>query len=161
MVVSVTDANTDLVDCSLDEHLIRLDEHFVREGTRTVFDVVRYIGNGHVLLNPCVQWDEVKQGRFIESILIRLPMPAFYFAEDMQGRLTVVDGRQRLNAIARFLRNELCLNLPKRKSLHTKMFSQLDSRLQYRVEDCKLPYYIINYNAPEDVRLDIIERINS
>lgn len=78
----------------------------------------------------------------------------------MNGRLVVVDGRQRLTTLLRFISGELSLNLEDRKELHGKTFSQLHPRLQNRVEDCQLLFYIIDYAVPERARLDIFERVN-
>jgi len=142
-----------------------IDELAIRDETRTAVDVVRRIRNGHFLLDPDFQrdfvWDEKKQSRLIESILMRIPLPVFYLAEDAQGRLVVVDGQQRLTTLKRFLNNELHLDLEDRRDLHTKTFEHLEPRLQNRVEDCQLRCYIIDHKVPERARLDIFERVNS
>ncbi|MFB1480534.1 DUF262 domain-containing protein [Corallococcus sp. RDP092CA] len=141
-----------------------IDELAIRDETRTAVDVVRRIDKGHFVLDPDFQrgfvWDEKKQSRLIESILMRIPLPVFYLAEDAQGRLVVVDGQQRLTTLKRFLNNELPLELEDRKDLHTKRFEQLEPRLQNRVEDCQLRCYIIDHKVPERARLDIFERVN-
>ena len=59
------------------------------------------------------------------------------------------------------MRDELKLNLPDRYELHGKRFSDLASKLQNRVEDCNLIFYIIDAKVPERARLDIFERVNS
>ena len=59
------------------------------------------------------------------------------------------------------MKDELTLHLPKREELHGKRFSDLSTKLQNRVEDCNLIFYIIDSKAPERARLDIIERVNS
>ena len=82
-------------------------------------------------------------------------------AEDDEGRMVVVDGLQRLSTFSRFVRNELKLRLPDRNELHRKRFSDLTSKLQNRVEDCNLIFYIIDTKVPERARLDIFERVNS
>ena len=130
----------------------------------TAEDVVRRIKQGRFVLDPDFQrnfvWDEQKQSRLIESILMRIPLPVFYLAEDAQGRLIVVDGRQRLTTLQRFLMGDLRLALPDRQELHGKTFDDLDIRLQNRVEDCQLLFYIIDHAVPERARLDIFERVN-
>src|SRR5688500_5881097 len=48
-------------------------------------------------------WDKEKQSRLIESILIKLPLPAFYFDGTNDNRWLVVDGLQRLSALRNFI----------------------------------------------------------
>lgn len=141
-----------------------LDELAIRDERRTASDVIRRIRNERFVLDPDFQrgfvWDKNKQSRLIESILLRIPLPVFYVAEDNEGRLIVVDGRQRLTTLARFLDNKLALQLKDRPELDGKRFDSLDVRLQNRVEDCQLLFYIIDRSVPERARLDIFERVN-
>ena len=104
-------------------------------------------------------WPEDKQSKLIESVIMRIPLPVFYVAEDDQGRMVVVDGLQRLSTFQRFVKNDLKLRLPDRSQLHEKRFSDLESKLQNRVEDCNLIFYIIDSRVPERARLDIFERV--
>lgn len=141
-----------------------LDELAIRDERRTTSDVIRRIKSDRFVLDPDFQrgfvWDEDKQSRLIESILLRIPLPVFYVAEDVQGRLIVVDGRQRLTTLLHFLDNKLALRLKDRPELDGKRFEKLDVRLQNRVEDCQLLFYIIDRSVPERARLDIFERVN-
>lgn len=141
-----------------------LDELAIRDERRTTSDVIRRIKNERFVLDPDFQrgfvWDKDKQSRLIESILLRIPLPVFYVAEDDEGRLIVVDGRQRLTTLLHFLGNKLALLLKDRPELDGKRFCDLDVRLQNRVEDCQLLFYIIDRSVPERARLDIFERVN-
>ncbi len=141
-----------------------LDELAIRDERRTAEDVVRRIDSGRFVLDPDFQrgfvWSAVKQSRLIESILMRIPLPVFYVAEDSQGKLIVVDGRQRLTTLQLFLNGKLKLNLDDRPELHKKIFKDLEVRLKNRVEDCQLHFYIIDHAVPERARLDIFERVN-
>ncbi len=141
-----------------------IDELAIRDEPRTAVDVVRRIKQGRFVLDPDFQrdfvWDEKKQSRLIESILMRIPLPVFYVAEDANGRLIVVDGRQRVTTLKRFIDGDLTLDLDDRRDLHGKKFDELEPRLQNRVEDCQLRFYIIDHKVPERARLDIFERVN-
>lgn len=141
-----------------------LDELAIRDEKRTAEDVVRRIEKGRFLLDPDFQrdfvWDEEKQSRLIESILMRIPLPVFYVAENDEGRLVVVDGRQRLTTLQRFLSGMSKLSLPDRQELDGKRFTDLAVKMQNRVEDCQLHFYIIDHGVPERARLDIFERVN-
>lgn len=141
-----------------------LDELAIREERRATVDVVRRLMAGRFRLDPDFQrdfvWEKDKQSRLIESILMRIPLPVFYVAEDNEGLLVVVDGRQRLTTLQRFLAGDLVLDLPDRPEVHHKRFTDLEPRLQNRVEDCQLHFYIIDRTVPERARLDIFERVN-
>lgn len=141
-----------------------LDSLAIRDERRTAEDVVRRIVKGRFILDPDFQrdfvWDKNKQSRLIESILMRIPLPVFYVAEDSEGRLLVVDGRQRLTTLKRFLEGDLKLQVKDRQDLNGKRFADLEPRLQNRVEDCQLHFYIIDHDVPERARLDIFERVN-
>lgn len=142
-----------------------LNELAIRDERRTAQDVVRRIDNGRFVLDPDFQrdflWQDTQQSRLIESILMRIPLPVFYVAEDEALRLIVVDGRQRLTTLQHFINDHLSLHLPERPELHGKKFSELDVESQNRVEDCQLHFYIIERTVPERARLDIFERVNS
>jgi len=142
-----------------------IDTLLIRKETRTVFDVVRRIGTGGFVLNPDFQrdfvWDVEKQSKLIESVVMRIPLPVFYLAEDSQGRTIVVDGLQRLSTFCAFLENKLQLKLVHQESLHKRRFEDLSAKLQNRIEDCNLELYIIDSKVPERAKLDIFERVNS
>ena len=141
-----------------------LDELLIRNDHRTVHDVLRRIAAGRYVMNPDFQrdfiWHEDKQSKLIESVIMRIPLPVFYMAEDRQGRMVVVDGLQRLTTFKNFVDNQLSLRLPDRPELDGKRFEQLAPKFQNRVEDCNLIFYIIDSKAPERARLDIFERVN-
>jgi len=142
-----------------------IDTLLIRHEQRTVHDVVRRIGKGSFVMDPDFQrafiWDIEKQSKLIESVLMRIPLPVFYLAEDSEGRMIVVDGLQRLSTFARFLKNELKLKLPNQTELNNKKFENLSPKLQNRIEDCNLVLYIVDAKVPERARLDIFERVNS
>ncbi len=152
-----TDRDTSLGDYPIDTVLIRNE-------TRTVFDTLRRIEKGSFVMDPDFQrdfiWPIDKQSKLIESVLMRIPLPVFYLAEDKKGRMIVVDGLQRLTTFQRFRNNEFKLKLEAQKDLDSKLFSDLSPKLQNRIEDCNLILYIIDAKVPERALLDIFERVN-
>ena len=142
-----------------------LDTMMIRTESRTVHDVLRRIDRGDFIMDPDFQrdfiWDERKQSKLIESVLMRIPLPVFYIAENDEGKLVVVDGLQRLSTFQNFATDGLRLRLQDRPELDGKQFSDLDHRLQNRIEDCNLTLYVIDSKAPEQARLDIFDRVNS
>jgi hypothetical protein len=141
-----------------------IDTVLIRNENRTVHDVLRRIEKGTFIMDPDFQrdfiWPDEKQSKLIESVLMRIPLPVFYLAEDEQGRMVVVDGLQRLSTFKRFVNGELRLDLPEQVELHAKQFQKLSPKLQNRIEDCNLILYIIDAKVPERARLDIFERVN-
>ena len=141
-----------------------IDTMLIRNENRTVHDVLRRIDKGTFVMNPDFQrdfiWPDDKQSKLIESVLMRIPLPVFYLAEDEAGRMIVVDGLQRLSTFRDFTRNKLRLKLPDQPTLNHKRFKELTPKLQNRVEDCNLILYVIDAKVPERARLDIFERVN-
>lgn len=141
-----------------------IDTFLIRTETRTVHDVLRRIDSGNFIMDPEFQrdfvWDEYKQSKLIESVLMRIPLPVFYLGEDIDGRMIVVDGLQRLTTFKRFVKGEFRLNLAGQTELHKKTFSDLPPKLKNRIEDCNLIIYIIDSKVPEKARLDIFDRVN-
>ena len=141
-----------------------IDDLLIRNENRTIHDVIRRIHQGNYVMDPDFQrdfiWPEDKQSKLIESVIMRIPLPVFYMAEDDEGRMVVVDGLQRLSTFKQFVDDNLKLQLPDRDELDGKKFSDLSSKLQNRIEDSNLIFYIIDSKAPERARLDIFERVN-
>lgn len=142
-----------------------IDTVLIRNENRTVHDVLRRIEKGSFVMDPDFQrdfvWPEEKQSKLIESVLMRIPLPVFYLAENPKGQMIVVDGLQRLSTFQRFVNNELQLKLPDQKELNKKSFQDLSPKLQNRVEDCNLILYVIDAKVPAQALLDIFERVNS
>jgi len=154
-------------DISLGEYPI--DTVLIRSETRTVHDILRRIEQETFIMDPDFQrdfiWPEDKQSKFIESVLMRIPLPVIYLAENDNGQMIVVDGLQRLTTFKRFVKNDFSLKFPiksgeKESELNKKKFSTLPPKLQNRIEDCNLILYIIDSKVPERARLDIFERVN-
>ncbi len=149
-------------DLSLGDYPI--DTLLIRTESRTVHDVLRRIDQGQYVMDPEFQrdfiWDDVKQSRLIESVLMRIPLPVFYLAEDSEGRMVVVDGLQRLSTFHRFVNGGLRLKLEEQAGLDGKRFANLPPKIQNRIEDCNLTLYLIDAKVPDRARLDIFERVN-
>lgn len=144
----------------------RLEDIMVRKDSRTVGDVVKRIMAGRYSMNPDFQrdfiWKPEKQSKLIESCVMRIPLPVFYVAEGEDGRITVVDGLQRLSTFRAFLNNDLKLmGLGNNHPLQGCRFMDLPINLQERIEDTQITLYILDKNAPESMRLDIFDRVNS
>ena len=86
---------------------------------------------GDIELQPDFQrkdriWKGDKQAKLIESILMGLPLPVFYFAEKPDGSWIVVDGLQRITSVYDFMRGEFPLQkLEVLEQHNTKYFKDL------------------------------------
>lgn len=51
------------------------------------------------------RWEVQRQSQLIESFLLNVPVPAIYLAEEEYGVYTIIDGKQRITAVADYLNN--------------------------------------------------------
>lgn len=143
-----------------------LDSLLIRSEPRSVHEVCRRISKGNYIMDPDFQrdfvWNQEKQSKLIESMLMRIPLPVFYLAERDDGKVIVIDGLQRLTTISRFLDNKFSLrHLDEANELFRgKYFRDLSPKLQNRLEDSQLIIYVLDEKVPERARLDIFERVN-
>ncbi|MBD2250317.1 DUF262 domain-containing protein [Nostoc parmelioides] len=113
-----------------------------------------------------MSWDDDRQSKFIESLILGLPIP-YIFVADISGsedlaRLEIIDGTQRIRTLTRFIKNELKLqNLEKLKTLNGFTFEDLPLPRQRRFKRTTIKMIILTKEANEEIRRDVFERINS
>jgi len=109
------------------------------------------------------KWDKDGWGRsskFIESCLMRIPLPSCYFAEDEDGTHMVIDGLQRLTTINRFFNDEFALEgLTAFKELEGKKFSELGS-YQTDLETTTIRCIVLRKDNPKSLIREIFSRLN-
>ncbi|MEG4283747.1 DUF262 domain-containing protein [Microcoleus sp. A006_D1] len=112
-------------------------------------------------------WDEARQSKFIESIILGLPIPSIFVAEiydeeNDESRLEIIDGTQRIRTLTKFINNELTLTaLKKIQSLNGFKFADLPLARQRRFNRTTLRMILLTEGTNEEVRRDIFERINT
>jgi hypothetical protein len=114
-------------------------------------------------------WPERHKSRFIESLLIGLPIPFLFVADvgdeedpDKSGRLEIVDGVQRIRTLADFLTgNHVLGNLDRLSKLNGFRFYDLHPSRQRRFRRATLRLIELTEAVTEDVRREMFDRINS
>jgi Protein of unknown function DUF262 len=106
-------------------------------------------------------WDEIRQSKLIESIILGLPIPIIFVAEDSAGRLEIVDGSQRIRTLAAYLQNELRLErLEKLTEINGTIFEDLSSSRKKKISNTAIRMIVLSESATDEVRNDLFERIN-
>ncbi|XXX71635.1 DUF262 domain-containing protein [Sorangium sp. So ce134] len=164
------DIEIDEEDISSERTLHPFDPNQIRVKlwTPTIDLVLRRLQQGEIDLAPDFQraagiWKDRAQSQLIESLLIRIPLPAFYVDGSDEDCLAVIDGIQRLTALKRFiLENELVLRgLEYLNELEGKRFKELSRPLQRRLEETMLTVYLIDKGTPQEAKLNIFKRLNT
>ncbi|WP_321417610.1 DUF262 domain-containing protein [uncultured Desulfobacter sp.] len=123
--------------------------------------------NPKLILDPDFQrkykWDKdgwERASKFIESCLMRIPLPSCYFAENETGKHFVIDGVQRLTTIKRFFNDEFALEgLTTFKELENKKFSELGD-FQSELEATTIRCIILRKENPKHLVREIFSRLN-
>jgi len=136
--------------------------------TMMVYHALRKIADGEIVLDPEFQrnfvWDKLRQSRLIESILLRIPLPAFYFDATREDKWLIVDGLQRLSTLHEFCTKKTLrlTGLQYLTDLQDKGFDQLVPNLQRSItERTRLTTYIIQPETPRYVKFMIFSRVNT
>ena len=150
------------------------DPEDIRVSTRnfSLRNVIDMIAEGGLDLAPDFQrlhvWKPVQKVQLIESVLLQIPLPAFYFAENATGVMQVVDGVQRLSTINDFVTGE-----PKRgggfplvgleylSDVKGKRFNDLPAVWKRRIHNTQIVAHVIEPSTPAAVMYDIFRRINT
>lgn len=156
---------------------------YVDKVDKSTSDLFRMIVEGELNLQPDYQrrfvWNEKTMSKFIESLLLSIPIPTIFLAENSDDTFEVIDGQQRLTTIFAFMKSKLndaeIENLPSSlqsldilslsgletlEQFNKKSYHDIDD-MQRKFNNVSLPVVIIKKDSTEDIKYDIFSRINS
>lgn len=157
-----------------EEQIAAAEEQIVKQAKRIEFYLTEYtieilalkMGNGDFEV-PSYQraftWEPERKSRFIESVLMGLPIPFLFFWESpTTGKLEIVDGSQRLRTIEEFVLGDFVLGDLEELSLLTGFrFKNLPESRQRKLKNRSIRGVVLNEHTDEQSRFDLFERINT
>lgn len=137
-----------------------------------IHDLYTRYKDGDLILQPDFQrqfvWDKKKANRLIESVLLEIPLPVIYLAEEGNGKESVIDGQQRLTAFFSFIdgkypdgKNFKLRGLQVFKELNGTLFVNLDKVYQKKIKKCPIRTITFKKESEKDLKFEIFERLNT
>lgn len=144
----------------------------------TVRELVRMVEEGEIDRAPEYQrkfrWDETRESRLVESVLLGLPVPTIFMATNKDGTWELVDGLQRISSLVHFAGGEESLQasigkasslrlcgLEKLSAFNGKTFDELPESIQLHLMKRALRVTSLSDKSDMDVRFDTFERLNT
>ena len=107
-------------------------------------------------------WNDRLASRLIESMLLNVPIPPCFLAQNQDFELDVIDGQQRILSIYRFVDNQFRLSgLEVLTELNGLQFFQLPSNQSRRIMTYTLRCVIVTNDSDPEIRFEVFERLNT
>ncbi|MCW8376901.1 DUF262 domain-containing protein [Streptomyces justiciae] len=107
-------------------------------------------------------WEPERKSKFIESVIMGLPIPFVFFWEMESGKLEIVDGSQRLRTLEEFILGDFRLGeLDQLSHISGFRFTDLPESRQRKIKNKSIRGIVLGELADEAARLDMFERINT
>lgn len=155
-------------ESDLNDKDISFKDAVVMNADWTIETINGQVNKGNIDLDPGFQrrsaWDNVRQSRLIESLIVSLPIPNIVLAENKtsRGRFLVIDGKQRLLTLNSFMADKLVLKgLDIRKDLNGRTYSTLDVEDREFLENSTLRSTVIKNWSDENFLFIMFFRLNS
>ncbi len=128
--------------------------------------LLKRIESKNLILRPAFQrasvWSDTQKSRLIESLLLNLPIPPCFLAEDEDGTRVVVDGQQRLRSVDDYYHGRFALTgLQVLKDLNGKKWEELPGKLDRKILQRVIRTLVISHYSNPGLRFEIFERLNS
>lgn len=143
----------------------------------SVKELVSMVAEGIIDIAPEYQrqfrWEDERQSKLIESLLLGIPIPNIFMATNNDGSWEVIDGVQRLTTIIRFMDNEeakkrtnvtdnlMLKALEKLPSFNKQTFAKLPHKVKLDFMLRTLKVTTLTDKSDLDVRFDLFERLNT
>ena len=127
-----------------------------------LYDLVK---KGKIILEVPFQrkevWKPDRASSLVESIIMNVPIPPLYFAEEENGNWLVLDGLQRLSSIRNYYDNEFALSkLEVLTELNGIKYKDLPPMAKSLLDDGMLRVNVIKKDSHRDIKYDIFMRLN-
>lgn len=107
-------------------------------------------------------WEDSHKNRFIESILLGLPIPFMFFSDTEDGRCEIIDGAQRTQTLEEFVDNDLVLtNLKKLTQLNGFKYQDLPEYFRRKFNKTTMRIIVLSDDTTIEIRQEIFNRINT
>ena len=165
----MVDQNHLLTDIETSRNTLQTDKLDMSFG-----EIMSMYDRGEIIINPDFQrlyrWSDYQKTRFIESVIIGIPIPPVFVAEDDSGRWELVDGLQRLSTIFSFFGNLKGEKINNKWVLGAgDMLQSLDGynadtlplKIQLNIKRTVCRVEIIKWNSEYDLRFELFNRLNT
>jgi Protein of unknown function DUF262 len=158
----ITPAQQEAANEQIDMQRSRIDYYITEYSTEHLANKMR--SEEYVI--PSYQreftWEPGRKSRFIESLIMNLPIPFIFFWEMPDGKLEIVDGSQRLRTIEEFLLGGLRLGeLETLTHVSGFTFEDLPEAQKRKIRNRSIRGIVLNEHADAAARMDMFERINT
>lgn len=107
-------------------------------------------------------WNDVDKNRFVESILLGLPIPLMFFSDTEDGRCEIIDGAQRTQAMEEFMSGDLILSkLKKLTSLNGFSYNDIPVYFRKKFDKTNMRVIVLSDDTSLEIRQEIFNRINT
>ncbi|HHX8294141.1 TPA: DUF262 domain-containing protein [Vibrio diabolicus] len=124
----------------------------IRRQTPSLYALYQRLLHDEIEIQPDYQrqdriWDDSKKSKLIESILMGLPLPIFYFGERKNDNWVVIDGLQRITTVQDFMMGRFPLKLDKDSPVieaNGKFFPEFDRKFTRAITEFEVTAYVID-----------------
>ncbi|WP_406819237.1 DUF262 domain-containing protein [Pseudomonas sp. KnCO4] len=150
----------------------------------SVGEIINLYRDGELVIDPVFQrlfrWDDERKTRFIESVILGIPIPPIFVYQDQNGVWELIDGLQRLSTILQFTGDlkgakadelgPLVLNgtrfLPSLNGMRWKESAEgaedgFSQSQQIEIKRARLRVEILKSDSDESAKFELFQRLNT